>query len=89
MNAGGNHSSAVKGLAIDLEVSGSCPFSFFSIPSSFFTKSEKCEHATIPLPNWPLYKKVHHLERPETIFTIGDNIHHRGHYSLVNIVRET
>ena len=37
MDAGGNHSSAIKGLAIDLEISGSCPVGcFFSIPSSFF-----------------------------------------------------
>ena len=48
MDAGDNHGSAVKGLAIDLEVPGSCPIGcFFSIPSSFFIRSEECEHATL------------------------------------------
>ena len=38
MDAGGDHGSAAKGLAIDLEIAGSGPVSCrFFIPSSFFT----------------------------------------------------
>ena len=76
-------------LAIDLEVSGSCPVGcFFPIPSSFFTKSEECVDPTIFLffrghctRKRTFWRGQEQYSPKGKLFTIGDIIHHRGHYS--------